>query len=110
VFRSRWKTPNSSRSPGRGFPHVSTVEFEVAAGLNLTLVRDETEGDAPQTTPCHRIEPVFLGRDFFPFLLCPLPENTVIMRGASGLELKRDLVPLIIEPMKRLLIILGEIS
>ena len=31
----------------RLFPHVSTVQFQIAAGLNLTQMGEEAEGDSP---------------------------------------------------------------
>jgi hypothetical protein len=31
----------------RLFPHVSTVQFQIPTGLNLTHMREEAEGDSP---------------------------------------------------------------
>jgi hypothetical protein len=37
------------------FFYISAIQFEVAAGLNLTDMGDETERDAAQTSPGHGI-------------------------------------------------------
>ena len=91
----------------RFFSHISTVEFEIAAGLNLTDMGDETEGDASQTSPGHGIQSIFFRSDLFSFFFCPLPENAVIVRSTGGLELKRNLVSLFVKPVKGFFIIQG---
>src|SRR4030042_844456 len=42
----------------RFFSHISTVQLEIAAGLDLANMRDETEGDASQTSSGHSIQSI----------------------------------------------------
>ena len=61
----------------------------------------------PEASPGHGIQSVFLGRDLFPLLFGPLPENAIVVGGTGGLELKGNFVSLFIEPVKGLFIIQG---
>jgi hypothetical protein len=71
----------------RFLSHISTIQFEIAAGLNLPHMGDETEGDPSETSPCHRIESILLGSDFFPLFFGLLPEDAIVMGSAGGFEL-----------------------
>ena len=44
----------------RLFSHISTVQFEIAAGLHLTDMGDEAEGDTSQTSSGHGIQAILL--------------------------------------------------
>jgi len=54
------KDPGGGPYLPEGFlPNIPTVEFEIATGLNLAPMGDETEGDPSQASPGHRIEAMF---------------------------------------------------
>src|SRR3972149_6682065 len=91
----------------RGLPHIPAVQFEIAAGLDLTHVRDETERDAPQTPAGHGIQSILFWGDLLALFLCLLPKDTVIVRGAGGFELERDPFSLLVKPVEGFLIFQG---
>jgi hypothetical protein len=89
----------------RFFSHISAVQFEIATGLNLTEMGDETERDTAQTTSSHRIQSILLGSNLLPLFFGPLPEDTVIVGSAGCLQLERDPIPLFVKPVKGFFII-----
>jgi hypothetical protein len=91
----------------RLFPHSSTVQFQIATGLNLTRMGEEAEGDPSQTTPGHGIQSVLLRCDLLPLFLGPLAEDPVIMWGTGGLQLERNPFPLLVKPVERFFIVEG---
>jgi hypothetical protein len=89
----------------RFFSQISAVHFQIAAGLHLTDMGDEAEGDTSQTTPGHGIQSILLRGDLLPLFFGPLPENAIIVGSTGGLQLEGDMIPLLIKPVERFFII-----
>jgi hypothetical protein len=89
----------------RLLPHISTIHFEIAAGLYLAHMGDEAEGDTSQTSSSHGIQSKLFLRNLLSFLLRPFSEDTVVMGGTGGLELERDMVFLLIKPVEDFFVI-----
>jgi hypothetical protein len=47
----------------RFFPDISTIQFQIATGLDLADIGDEAEGDTPETSTGHGIQPMFFWSD-----------------------------------------------
>jgi hypothetical protein len=91
----------------RFFFYISTIHFEITAGLNLTDMRDEAEGDTSQTSPSRGIQSFLLVKNLFPLFFGPLSENAVVVRGTGSLELEGDVISLLIKPVEGFFIIQG---
>jgi len=92
------------------FFYISAIHFEIAAGLNLTVMRDEAEGDTSQTSPSRGIQSFLLVKNLFPPFFSLLSENAVVVRGTGSLKLEGNLIPLLIKPVKGFFIIEGRDS
>jgi hypothetical protein len=89
------------------FFYISAIDFKIATGLNLTDMGDEAERDTSQTSSSHRVQSLPPVERIFPLFFCLLSEDAVIVRGTGGLELKGDLISLLIKPEKGFFIIEG---
>ena len=69
--------------------HATAENFQVAAGLYVPSVRNKTKPDSSQTSPGRGIQTMGLGHHLFLFLFAPSPlsQDSVVVRGASGLQL-----------------------
>jgi hypothetical protein len=88
-------------------PHISTIQFQIPTGLNLTPMGNEAEGDSSQTATGHGIQAVLLRGDLLSLLFGPLSEDPVIVWGTGGLQLKRNLFPLLIKPVEGFFVVEG---
>jgi hypothetical protein len=91
--------------PETFFHDISTIQFQIAAGLNLAKMGNETEGDASQTSTGHGIQPMFSQDHLLSFSFRLLSQNAIIVRGTGGLELERDSINLFVKPVESFFII-----
>jgi hypothetical protein len=89
----------------RYFPDISTIQFQIATGLDLADMGDEAEGDAPETSTGHGIQSMFFWSDLLSLFFRPLPQNAIIVRSTGRFQLEGDFVNLVVKPMKGFFII-----